>query len=484
MLPPTIKKNFDIYEGKSWQYWIGPLPTNDPGNDRALAELRRVFQSCNKVRECCDRIINGLVAKPFRWSLVNQAGEAQTNAPAEKLITEWLEWADDRAMLTEKAVNPPLWEAVKDLVVGGRGYLRIWMPDRLANNPIEWQRIMLSVVSPGAVQAKYDRDGFLERYTIQLSQGQEVQVLDADGKTVVTAEDETQIYDLGAHWLLFEMRAQAAITEDVIDAQNSINLARTMETRSLIQNGFVERVLLNAQLPGRWVEDLDPANATGAKFEADPDGLQVGAGLTSFVQGNPIYNELGQVTGYTNPQISYRDPAPLTSYTGSVEASTALIYHAMGQAHLLSADSQISGIARQVLRQDAKLKANQYARTITSALESLLTVLLLLFGYTDLRVKVDLRQAIQLVSPEEKAQILQEYNAGLISRATAIAQLGTVEDADAELALIEQEQKAAAAAVERNKLEVEDGTTGNFTRDTVGGAVGGDRDERSPTRGN
>lgn len=439
MKPSSKRKKY--YDGDTWDFWIGPKPPANSDNAAALAELRRVFQRSNKVRECCDRVINGLVAKPFQWEIVStESGEPTENPAAEKLITEWLSWVDAQTMSIKGVTQSPLWEAVRDLVVDEQGYLRLWMPDRLSESQEEYQKILMSRMPPWAVAIEADDDEFIEEYSIHTATGQERQILEKNGNLTVTVNDQVTVYPGLGNWLIFRMAAPSLITEDVIDAQNAINLARTMETRSLIQNGFVERVMLNAQMPGRWTTD----ESGRERFEPDPGGLKVGAGMTSFIQGNPIYNDMGQVSGYTNPSVEYNDPVDLSSYATSAAGSTALIYHAMGQGHLLESDNaNISGISRQVLRQDAMLKIVQYERTIVSALESLLTTVLRYLGNEGLRVTVQLRKAIDFVSPEEKAAIIAEFNAGLISKATAIARLGTVDDVDAELMLIEQESTDA-----------------------------------------
>lgn len=447
-------KERNYYDGDTWQYWVGPKPPADAANVKALEELRRVFQQSNKVRECCDRAVNGLIAKPFQWEIVDESGEPTENTAAETIVREWLSWVDAQSMAIAGVVAPPLWEAVKDLAVDGEGYLRIWMPDRLSEYPERYQQILMSRISPNAVAVKDDDDGFIEEYTVFTASGQERQILAKNGDLTVNVDGiETVHRGLGS-WLVFRMAGRSLITEDVMSAQNSINLARTMEARSLIQNGFVERVLLNAQLPGQWVPD--PASPNGQRFEPDPNGLRTGAGMTSFVQGNPIYNDMGQVSGYTNPSIAYNNPAPLDSYALSVAGSTEIIYHAMGQGHLLASDSQMSGVARQVLRQDAVLKIAQYERTIVTALETMLTTLLKHLEFQGIRVSVQLRTAINFVSPEEKTAIMAEYNAGLMSKATAIAMLGTVEDVDAEMVLIEEEAATAMKKAKDQQSLIED----------------------------
>jgi hypothetical protein len=457
------QKRYDYYNGDTWRYWIGPKPPASSSTEsiQALAELERVFQRSNKIRECLDRVINGLVAKPFQWELVDESGEAANNPVAAKMLTDWLAWCDEKALQIKGTINPPLWDAVKDLVVDGRGYLRLWRPDRLNESPELWQQILVSRVLPGAVTKDFDDDGFIESYSVGTSGGKtEKQTLAKNGTLTVNLDGVDTEYQIDGNWLLFEMSGESMVTADVIDAQNAINLALTMQARSLIQNGFVERVLMNAQMPGRWVPDEDPTNPTGQRFEPDPNGLRTGPGLTSFVQGNPIYNDMGQTTGYTNPSVSYNNPAPMDSFDMAIKSYIALIYHATGQGHLLASDTDLSGVSRAILRQDASLKASQYERAIVSAIESMLLSFLRLMGFEGLRVTVQLRKAIDYVSPEERQQIIAEYNTGLLSKATAIARIGTVDDVDAELELIEaeaneamQKAKVAIAATEKENPE-------------------------------
>jgi hypothetical protein len=457
------QKRYDYYSGDTWRYWIGPKPplSSTVESAQALAELERVFQRANKIRECLDRVVNGLVAKPFQWELVDESGQAADNPIAEKVLTDWLAWCDEKAVQMHGSASPPLWEAVKDLVVDGRGYLRLWRPDRLSESPELWQQILVSRVSPGVVTKGFDNDGFVQSYTVGISGGKvEKQTLAKDGTlTVVSGDSETQ-YRIDGNWLLFELAGESMVTADVIDAQNAINLALTMQVRSLIQNGFVERVLLNAQMPGRWVPDEDPTNPTGQRFEPDPNGLRTGPGLTSFVQGHPLYDDLGQTRGYTNPTVSYNNPVPLDSFDSAIKIHVALIYHATGQGHLLASDTDLSGISRAILRQDASLRAAQYERAIVSAIEATLRSFLRLLGFEGLRVTVQLRKLIDYVSPEERQQIVIEYNTGLLSKATALARLGTVDDVDAELELIEAESAAAVqqarnstSATAKDKIE-------------------------------
>jgi hypothetical protein len=454
------KRRQDFYEGETWPYWIGPLPSGSTAaDDNARLAVRKAFQRTNKVKECVDRIVNTLVAKPPHWTFEGDVSEAQTEQLNE-LLQDWFKsvWATSQQM--KGSGNTPIWEAAKDLAVLGRGYLRLWMPARLRAKE-GFANTMLSAVHPGSVSVVYDDDGFPTEYRVSTKTGVERHVLYQESPG---ADYLMQVYPAGneaepidylelepGQWLVAELTGQSAIGQDVIDAQNAINLALTMQSRSIIQNGFVERILTNAQTPGEWIED--PLSPSGLKFVPAPEGLTLGPGSTTFLQGHPLTNDLGAVTGYTNPGVSYSQPVDIGTYNQAIGQATEIIYLSMGMGHLLAADTgQIAALSRQILQQDAEVRAAQYERAIVGALEQVLTVLCKLYGY-DVRPTVELRKSGTFVSPEAKAQTIAEYNAGLLSKATAIARLGSVEDVDAELAQIETEdeanrQRGAQAAIE------------------------------------
>lgn len=473
----STRRREAYYRGDTWQFWIGPRIPSTGDSQEALAELERVFQRANKIRECVDRLVNSLVAQPFTWKLSSANGKAETDVTAETLITEWLQWVDVQGTLLEGATNPPLWQAVRDLVVHGRAYLRVWMPARLASQD-EYRKYALSALPPGAVICKYDEEGFPIEYRLSKQSGQEVQRLSSEGVLSVEADGDTFTYDLGGHWLVAELRGESAITQDVQDAQNAINLARTMDARNMVQAGFLERILLNAQLPGEWVQD--ETTPSGRRFVPSAN-LAVGPGRTTFVQGLPEYDDMGNIKSYSNPSVNYRDPAPSDTFAQSVAASVELIYLAFGQGHLLASDTQLAGVSRQVLRQDAELMASRYERAITTALESVLTVLLRLFGYQDLTPSVQLKKASQFVSPEEQTAIIAQYQAGLLSQYSAIARLGQVDDVDAELALIEAEAEVAAKPAQIDPLEYPQDAFTSVLADPSNSTPVGDPNQSSTT---
>jgi hypothetical protein len=133
-------------------------------------------------------------------------------------------------------------------------------------------------------------------------------------------------------------------------------------------------------------------------------------------------------------------PIAPDGFLKSIAAYREFIYHSFGQGHLLaSADGNINGVSRIQLRQDFEMKLTRQKTTIEAAIANILNVVLRILGYEELEAVVQLRITTGKLSPEERQMIITEFDKGLLSKATAIALLGSVEDVDSELALIREE---------------------------------------------
>lgn len=458
--PIPLKTLRDFYEGNHWPHWVGPKPLgNDPDAMTALAELERIFVSANKIAECVDRHVSGLVGQEFYWSLLREDGtKADPDDPANAALTQWLSHVADQSLQRDGRLHP-IAQAVTDMAVFGRGYLRLWMPKALSARASELERIMLHAPRPEAVTVDYDDDGFVEKYQYCSGTNSETQELDYENGLLLVdvLGQEPATYDLDGHWLIVQLKASPLITRDVITLQNAINLGLTSMARNVISGGFLERVVTGSSLPGRY-EDLPGG---GRRFVQEP--LTLGPGRTAFLQGNPTYDDLGNIKAYTTPSIDYHEPSTAEAFTGPIQANIELLYHLFGQGHLLASDTQMAGVARVVSQSDAETRILQHEFVIVRALEAVLKTVLILLGLGDgLTPSVQLRKAAKALTPEQQRSIIEQLNAGLLSRVSAIAQLGQVEDADAELLLIEAELSDRAAKAEQTTLEDEEaGGDGN-----------------------
>lgn len=448
MVIDEFEENLGYYTGDSaWSNWIGPrMPPSDPKYLEVMGQIERIFQSSNRIKECIDRHAQALIGKSPHWYLANVLGEKLPVLDAEILLQKWLTRTSLLASNNDNMLGDPLFTCVKNLLVTGRGYLRLWSPQRFRNNTNPILRIALHSPSPNSVSVERDSDGFIDSisytYTSDKRQFKEVQTIDKrNNLTLFWVLDETGstvenfALDLGGRYSVCELTSEALITKSVKRAQNAINYALTLMPRNLNEAGFRERLILGAQPPGRWEDD---------KFIPDPD-FRVGPGVTSFVQGVPILDDLGQLRGYTNPSVATSEPVDVQTFINTAQTFVANIYHEMKQAHLLGSDLQLSGVSREQARQDFETAIHTHARIIESALSSIYGAALMMMlqpnvdKYRDLNVVVQLRLNASQPTPDERRENREDYKAGLRSRVTAMAASG-IDDQDAEVALIKSEQ--------------------------------------------
>ena len=461
-----VEENLAYYEGGEEVFnlgWLGPtLPQSDPHYQEVMAAIAKVFQSSNKIKECIDRHRNALVGKKPHWYFADPAGnriEDDTASVAELLFQRWIERQYHLAISSESALTNAIAEATKNMLVTGKGYLRLWSPKRFRNSPDLITRVALHSPHPDSVIIHRDDDEFTEsieyHYTVKDVKRVEVQRIDeATNFTIFTTldeqgveiEEETIALDLGGKYSVYEMKSPSLITDSVKRAQNAINFGLTMMIRNVEVAGFRERLILGAQPPGRWEDD---------KFYPDNE-FRVGPGQTAFLQGAPLHDELGQLKGYTNPSVYSADPVSPQTFIDTAQAFTANIYHQFSQSHLLGSDLQLSGVSREQARQDFETTLGEHSDVVAAAIAGAYGSALMMLTqdsidtYRNLDIVVQLRLSATSPLPEELDRILKFQQAGLLSKATAMSLSGFVEDTDAELSLLAEE--------DRDRTVVEDTT--------------------------
>lgn len=463
-----IEENLEYYSGQdSFQFWIGPsTDIADPHRDELMAEIAKVFQSSNKIGECCDRHRNALIGKKPHWYLSDYLGnraEDDTASVAELLLTRWIDSQYKSGTKLDNQLGNAIAECTKNMSVAGEGFLRLWSPLRFRNSPDLIKRVALHSPHPSSVVVKRDRDGFTESieysYLIDNIKRVEVQRIDeATNFTIFTTldetgkeiEEETIALDLGGRYSIYEMSAPSLITDSVKRAQNAINFALTMMPRNIEVAGFRERLIMGAQPPGRW---------EGETFIPDPD-FRVGPGQTAFLQGAPLLDELGQLKGYTSPSVFSSEPVAVQTFIDTALAFTSVIYHGFSQSHLLGSDLQLSGVSREQARQDFETKLGEHSDVVSAAISGAYGSALMMLTqdsietYKDLDVVVQLNLNSTTPLPAELDQILKFKQAGLMSKATAMTLSGYVSDTDAELSLLADEERNANAVADVSNLVV------------------------------
>jgi hypothetical protein len=469
------QENLDLYNGDHWDFWIGPkVDENEPNAQEFNAAIERVFQTNNLIRNCIDRHVRALIGRFPNWFFKDASGDRVETEPeegdeaapnsaateAELLIQRWIDRIQSLSQTQEADMGDPFKKAVKDLAVTDTAYLRIWTPEKFkeAKDPI--RRVAIHSPDIGAIEFIYDKDKFLEkiyyRYQVDNVDYIESQSIDeATGETVIQTLDsnEKQLLDdeeirlnLGGRYTVYKMSAPSLITQSARDAQSAANFVLTMLMRNLEQAGFLERIILGAQPPGHW----DDVN--GVKTFVPDNNFKIGVGQTAFIQGTPNFDAEDNITGYSNPSVNYREPVNVETFERSHVLATSIIYHQMGQGHLLATDLNMSGIARVQSRQDFDTTLEEHRNTVQSAIGGILGAALMLMvdnpeAYEGLDVAVQLRLSTSKPLPEELEQNRKDFEGGLKARTTAMSATG-IEDPDAE------QQLRKAEAMEDNALAI------------------------------
>jgi hypothetical protein len=418
-----FQENWDYFSGNHWPFWSGPTlrPQDDPTGEK-MAQLKRVFMSCNLLGECVENWCDGLIAEPFTWYLKDGQGQRVEAAAAEVEVQRWLDWVGEVAIASSSAESDPWREFVLSLGVAGEGCLRLWQPERFVDEPDPVRRIHLHACKAGTVDIDRGDDDFIEAITYVYGKGQrEVQRLEGQLLVVTggaAADGEGLKIDTGGRWTIQQAQGTSLLSESVKKLQNSINHALTMMHRNQELSGFRERVWLNAEFPDSELE-RGPGRDIYAYSAAMGD------------ENNP---------SYPGASIHESQPVPVDSFIQAIQLYRTLMYLEFGQGHLLSAgDGGMSGTSRIQMREGFELRLRKFKRRVEAAIANILNIVLKLLGYDNLTAVVELKITTGKLSPEERQMLIAEFQAGALSRSSLIAKLGTIGDPDAEMALIEEE---------------------------------------------
>jgi hypothetical protein len=460
-----IEENRKYYDGSHFDSWIGPIvpPAADPTGEK-MAQIRRVFQSANIIQECVDNWKDGLIAEDFVWYFKDASGKRVKAAEAEIQVQRWMDWIEQQAIAADPATtqfkqSDPWSEFVLSLGVIGEGNLRLWQPRRYENDPDPIKRIHLHSPKAGSVEVTRDDDGFIDQVSYSYGKSQkEVQRLNESGELEIMVEggdsdSEPLLIDTQSRWTVQQVRSPSLLNPSIKQLQNSINHSLSMKLRNQELAGFRERVFLNCQAPGEWIDD---PNTPGAQKFVPGIPLERGPGIDSYHFGVPT----GDVSnpGYASASIHESEPISIESFRQSVEIDILLLYRQFKQGHLLAVGegANLSGESRIQQRQAFELFLRGWKRRVESAIANVLNVVLKILGYENLEAVVELRITTGKLSPEERQAVITEFDKGLLSKATTMARLGSVNDVDAELALIEEEESEAMRSRPQPALTPED----------------------------
>lgn len=463
----ALKANADYYAGDHWQNgagWTGPRPAvTDTDALTVLADIRKAFVSKNVVKEIVNRHSDGVLGREPNWALTPRRPLADDEAPtpeeqvlideAEAALTAWWD-AREALMVVQEAL-------LRALRADGRAFLRVYVPpgdlDEQGQVPVgtlseSLERIWLHAPETGQAAMKTDQRTMQRAgvYAYEEDHIQQIELtyVDEVDQTVVRilrggedAASEQVALPIGGRLILYELRVDPLVTEQVRQNQALLNMARTMMGRNVVLAGFLERIILNGQMPGRYEEDT----ATGLK-RFIPAPFRVGAGTTNFIAGTAYTDEDGK-THVASPSVVYRDPVPVTTFEDTEQSAYRAILEEAHQLHaLISGDAVASGESRKQARADFETSLQQSASRVQAAgrwlIETVLSMSAFFSGqpgrYDSLRAVFEVRIDAGPLSADELREISDRVDKKLLSRETAMSLQG-VEDTDAEMQRIESE---------------------------------------------
>lgn len=483
-----------FYDGDHWQDgkgYTGPKP--DPGDPQVYAavmeEIRREFTSQNTIGEVVDRRVNGVLSRPVQFDIINPAN---ADAPEDPLVEEAKKLLDD--WIIEREAQETMVEATKAMTWGGRGPLRIFIPrselvqgeDGLvvpAGTPQE-QSMRVYFQSPkpeaagiivdeetqqraGVYFYELDRRKYCELVYAQatpdptpgtpagiaaLPQGTPARSTQDDRITIVRiipgpgADDSEQLHPLplGGDLLIYEMAMRPLITSQIKSLQRSGNKNKTMWSRNQNLAGFLERTILNAELPGEW-----RYNETTGTDEFIPHPYKTGPGAMTALIGIEIEDNEGNKS-LTRPDIIYRDPVSVETFVETDDKWHMRILQEAHQAHyaiagdaVASAESRRTAMADYIV--DLKRTAGKVEKASVWMAKALLNVASYLAGepgkFENLEISAKANIYPGPLSADMVRVVSDLKEKGIYSTERAMSELG-VDDPAAEMKKIEQEREA------------------------------------------
>ncbi len=501
-----FEMNLAFAAGDHWQNgqaWIGPmLVDGSEGQQIMMANVEKTFVPQNALGEIVSRHVAGIIGdnpqkhrelvRPLDEGEEPNEAETALLAEAGALLSTW--WNSKQGVVTRNGrisrVSPQevFQEATRAMLLTRRGPLRLIIPAKLLTVDEDGRshigtrneggdanalanvlaKIHLHHPLPSAATVTVDEET-LDEAGVYVEKKEkettaEICFVDEGGNTILrlVKGDISGAVDyplkLNGRLTMFEMERPLFIDETKRRLQKSLNLARTSESRNIVDGGFLERLYLNTQMPGTW--DDDDSQPGGKKFT--PSNINLGPNTANFLTGVPIWDdETGQIKGYANPQVIFREPTPADVFVNTAEDLYIALLHEAAQLHVLAqgGGSEISGEFIIQARADFETSLKQTKSALDAALtwcfDTVLTLAAAIAGkptYFD-ALKVSGSAVINSgpLSIGERQAIISAYEKGLLSKETAVRMLG-VENTSAELERIEGEM---AARLNKLKLQAE-----------------------------
>lgn len=498
----TVERNYrrnatairatEFFKGNHWQNgdgYTGQKPPRAlPGWAFIMADLQAGFDSDNVIKEVVETHSNGLLGREPIWSFLPANPAAQTVSTETKsfenvtgeTLTPW--WNEREALATmQRAMEIVLCEGIavyrlffpkslNDVTISATSltdaldmiYFEVVAADRggVFTDPDTQQKIGVFLFE------EHDSNGDVAANCAELS------FLDDNGDTVCRvvrdkgAASEYGPYQLGGRLLIYEVKRDPLITEQVQANQRAVNMAHTSMDRNVNLAGNRSTTVTNAQPP----QPLTPANQapiiTSQTTKTDnrfPGTFSTGPGRVNFLMGVPIFAEDGlTIVGYTNPNVNTSDPVPVETFERTITVKKSAIYSQCHQRHVMIVDkADTSARAREVARREyerslkkSKTKFDGLGRwKLETTVRLAANIINQVSRYLPLRADFNTLIDAGVPDPAFIQEVMEMRKPGgpklqpIISDETARNLCG-VDDAGAELKRIEAEAKLPAAQPE------------------------------------
>jgi len=488
----NVSINRSFINGDHWQDgvgWVGPAPqSTEEGYQETIAAIKRAFVSRNVISEVVDRHVGGVLGREPSWGLTliealpeGEDVDEATQSTIDEAMSFLQDWWD------EKEIHDHLKQVASSSLWASKGNLRLYIPAGLAEGgEVRATELAeaLSYIFPDHPLAEdctvYEDEDTKAKIGILLyrtndGQDENFELVylgektgeDAPSTTIkllTKAEGDSDTpMELGGRLTICQMDKSPLINPQVQQGQRAINLAISMLPRNIVTGGFLERVLLNAQMPGEW--ELDDK---GERVRFVPTTLNVGAGTTNFFRGID-YEEQDPMTGkkstiLSTPDVKWRDPIEVRPAVDAKNSHYTDMLEEVDQSHILKQQhANASGKSLEQARadflnslRDTKIKMDAVGRwTIETALALAEYLSNSVGKYTDkFRVTFECRIDPGPVGSDEKQQYTNAAKEQVVSRRTAM-RLSGIADVDAELQLIaaQDDSKLAMRAKQAEALK-------------------------------
>lgn len=490
-LPKTLEVTEKFYAGDHWQDgegWIGPTPSVEDEKlvEDVMANLEERFVSKNVIREMVKRHVRGVAGRDPVWSFDVRrplpAGNKRT-ATEEKLISEVADAID--VWYKKRRVHSAVKEIASMSCRGGKGLYRLYTPSGMTVTKGEGEDAVtgvpraktlaealefIFVSTPSLNDATIYTDEMTQQQlgvllyrpmdskTLQPSAQDVAELTYLDGsvpivesKTILRRIEGTEAtevqYPLGGRLTMIEVdRSEPLIDKQIHESQRAINLAISMLPRTMVTAGFLERIFLDAQMPGEWEYD-DDGNRKPGSFK--PTKHWTGAGTTAYMRGIDYDPKEGE-TKLKDPKVVFRDPVDPSGAIKAAQFHYLQMLEMGNQAHIvLTGEAIVSGKSREQARADYDSSLQDTKGPLEEGTAQLLDTVLAMaetFMNAPGKYTTPLRAVFRChiytgpISWEERKQNDESVKAGTLSVQSAIQQSGNP-DADAEIAQISAEKK-------------------------------------------